>query len=318
MTEQPDTRPLGQIAFDAYNAERGGLTYDGKPTPPWTALGDGVRNGWTASALAVMQAATFVDHRIGGQDAGPERHASKAENAAWDAKVREYWWPIITRDGVIAEDLVLTELGVYSHVLNEVPEVYSAITNDKLSKPSYFASGVISIYEDEQRKAVDEAELELLLDVVEALDPDPATLDVLVELAEGHRLGDLRKAMSESRERQAQFQAIVDRAKGAPVVPAPLPPLTHLAQATAVTTTHPGEVVQAHARALASHRFVALGAGPEGALERLRQDLWEIVRDNLSPSGTVYHVRARVGLIEPDGQVDLSTVPGHDLEVIAP
>ncbi len=40
----------GQVAFEAYNAARGGVTHDGKPTPPWEDLGDGVRSGWEAAA----------------------------------------------------------------------------------------------------------------------------------------------------------------------------------------------------------------------------------------------------------------------------
>lgn len=43
----------GQIAFEAYNASRGGVTHDGRPTPPWEELGDGVREGWEAAARAV-------------------------------------------------------------------------------------------------------------------------------------------------------------------------------------------------------------------------------------------------------------------------
>lgn len=47
-------KPIGQVAFEAYNAARGGLTHDGKPTPPWDALGDGVRAGWEAAARATV------------------------------------------------------------------------------------------------------------------------------------------------------------------------------------------------------------------------------------------------------------------------
>jgi len=43
----------GQVAFEAYNENRGGRTWDGKPTPPWTDLTPGVREGWQAAALAV-------------------------------------------------------------------------------------------------------------------------------------------------------------------------------------------------------------------------------------------------------------------------
>jgi len=45
----------GQVAFEAYNESKGGLTWDGKPIPPWNEVGDPVRDGWEASANAVIQ-----------------------------------------------------------------------------------------------------------------------------------------------------------------------------------------------------------------------------------------------------------------------
>jgi hypothetical protein len=45
------------MAFEAYNASRGGVTYDGKPIPPWGEVGDEVRAAWEASASAVMHLA---------------------------------------------------------------------------------------------------------------------------------------------------------------------------------------------------------------------------------------------------------------------
>lgn len=51
------TKTKGQIAFEAYNQDRGGRTHDGRETPPWEALGDGVRSGWEAAARAVDEAA---------------------------------------------------------------------------------------------------------------------------------------------------------------------------------------------------------------------------------------------------------------------
>lgn len=47
-----DGRSLGQVAFEAYDRERGGLTHDGKPTPKWADLGDGIRKGWEVAAKA--------------------------------------------------------------------------------------------------------------------------------------------------------------------------------------------------------------------------------------------------------------------------
>lgn len=45
--------PLGRLAFEAYNNAKGGVTYDGKPIPPWDAVGDDVRAAWEAAAQAV-------------------------------------------------------------------------------------------------------------------------------------------------------------------------------------------------------------------------------------------------------------------------
>ena len=41
---------LGQIAFEAYNEKKGGKTYDGKPIPPWSEVGDEVRGAWEFAA----------------------------------------------------------------------------------------------------------------------------------------------------------------------------------------------------------------------------------------------------------------------------
>jgi len=53
-----DARTPGQIAFEAYNASKGGITWDGKPIPGWDTLtneaGIAVRAGWEAAARAVL------------------------------------------------------------------------------------------------------------------------------------------------------------------------------------------------------------------------------------------------------------------------
>lgn len=52
-------KSYGQIAFEAYNESKGGLTYDGKPIPPWDTLagsdvGEAVQRAWEAAAAAVL------------------------------------------------------------------------------------------------------------------------------------------------------------------------------------------------------------------------------------------------------------------------
>jgi len=49
-------KSYGQIAFEAYNEAKGGLTWDGKPIPPWSDVGDAVRDGWDSAARAVLNA----------------------------------------------------------------------------------------------------------------------------------------------------------------------------------------------------------------------------------------------------------------------
>lgn len=52
------SKTLGQVAFEAYNDAKGGLTYDGKPIPGWDTLtneaGLTVRAAWEAAALAAV------------------------------------------------------------------------------------------------------------------------------------------------------------------------------------------------------------------------------------------------------------------------
>lgn len=55
-TTKPDRITLGRIAFEAYDKKRGGLTFDGKPTPRWEQLGDPIREAWCVAAEAAVAA----------------------------------------------------------------------------------------------------------------------------------------------------------------------------------------------------------------------------------------------------------------------
>lgn len=51
-------KSLAQIGYEAYNLARGGLTYDGKPIPPWEALpgmpnGREVQEAWHCAARSI-------------------------------------------------------------------------------------------------------------------------------------------------------------------------------------------------------------------------------------------------------------------------
>lgn len=49
-------RVLGQIAFDAYNKDRGGVNHLGKKTPEWEELPEGIQRAWQVAAIAVRDA----------------------------------------------------------------------------------------------------------------------------------------------------------------------------------------------------------------------------------------------------------------------
>lgn len=44
----------GQVAFEAYNEAKGGVTWDGKPIPPWGEVGEEVQQAWKAAAEAAV------------------------------------------------------------------------------------------------------------------------------------------------------------------------------------------------------------------------------------------------------------------------
>lgn len=46
---------IGLIAFQAYNDQVGGKTFDGKDIPKWEEVGKKVQDGWRAAAVAVLQ-----------------------------------------------------------------------------------------------------------------------------------------------------------------------------------------------------------------------------------------------------------------------
>ena len=69
-----------------------------------------------------------------------------------EKEAKEFWKDIIYKDGKLDEEQVMKELTDYYFALQEVPKVYDAITNGKLSKISYFAQTIISEYEDDLTK----------------------------------------------------------------------------------------------------------------------------------------------------------------------
>ena len=63
----------------------------------------------------------------------------------------DFWKEIVTdEDGNVDLDQIQKELSDYSYMLEEVPKVYCAITNNTLSKPFYKAETVITMAQDIQ------------------------------------------------------------------------------------------------------------------------------------------------------------------------
>ena len=65
-----------------------------------------------------------------------------------ECEALDWWRDIVYTDGKLDEGQVLDELVDYYHVLREVPKVYCAITDNRMSKPNYAAADVISEYEE--------------------------------------------------------------------------------------------------------------------------------------------------------------------------
>lgn len=50
-----EEKELAQIAFEAYNEQAGGRTWDDKPIPAWQDVGEKVQANWKAATKALTQ-----------------------------------------------------------------------------------------------------------------------------------------------------------------------------------------------------------------------------------------------------------------------
>ena len=64
-------KTLGQVAFEAYNKSKGGKTWDGKPIPPWTAVGDDVRVAWECAATDAITYFLAEEEKIEAEEQVP-------------------------------------------------------------------------------------------------------------------------------------------------------------------------------------------------------------------------------------------------------
>lgn len=68
----------------------------------------------------------------------------------------EFWKDIVcNEDGSINVEQVKKELSDYYFILEQVPKVYTHITNGLLSKPNYYAKTVIDEFESCQSKLIE-------------------------------------------------------------------------------------------------------------------------------------------------------------------
>jgi hypothetical protein len=56
-----DGKSIGQLAFEAYSEQMGGVTYDNKPIPTWDQVSKSVRDGWHKAAQRVLIFAIETD-----------------------------------------------------------------------------------------------------------------------------------------------------------------------------------------------------------------------------------------------------------------
>lgn len=181
---------LGQVAYDTYYA---GQT----PVLAWQNLSADTHERWNAVALAVAQACVPQRHL---PPARPGPRPTQEEQWQHREAIRDFWLPIIAPAGQVDAEKVLDELSDFSHVLNEVSSVYSSVTGGTLSKPMYYASAVIGVYENHVDDTVNEAVVDVLLDIAEDED-DERLLENLSAQAAAYGCADLQAALAERNRR---------------------------------------------------------------------------------------------------------------------
>lgn len=195
----PERPALGQIAFEAWNraARVGGMV--------WDDLSPSFRDAWTAAATAAVEATPT--RPLPPATPGP-RLSTPEERALADDR-RAFWLPIIAPGGVVDVEQVLLELGDFSHVMTEVPKVYDAITNGRMSKCTYFAGDVISVYEAEVTDSVHAAETEVLIEIAQLFADVPTDVALICSFAEDYGIPDLAGKVAEQKALQARLGALV-------------------------------------------------------------------------------------------------------------
>jgi hypothetical protein len=83
---------LARLMFDAYSAQAGGVTWDGKPIPPFDAVGPKVQASWIAAARAAREALVPVTLSADVHPEGPAATGDVVSLAA--AADASEWWTL--------------------------------------------------------------------------------------------------------------------------------------------------------------------------------------------------------------------------------
>ncbi len=81
-----------------------------------------------------------------------------ATDNKWNMDFEKCWLPLLINEkGELDLQKIKNEFKGYDYLLEQVPKVYIAITNGKLSHPNYKAETVIDCFKDCLDKIIDEA-----------------------------------------------------------------------------------------------------------------------------------------------------------------
>lgn len=95
---------------------------------------------------------------------------------------REYWESIIyNEDGTLNEDAILAELYDFRFIMQQASHVYSEVTGGMLSKPNYYASGVLQAHGDYMEEIIQESRNEAVKDALDMLEAGHTRDEILKE-----------------------------------------------------------------------------------------------------------------------------------------
>jgi hypothetical protein len=85
----------------------------------------------------------------------------------YEQTFESFWKRILVKKGELDMDQVKRELHDFKVMMDNVSQVYCHITGNRMSKPNYDASVVISVYEEEVQKMIQESRAELMNELEE-------------------------------------------------------------------------------------------------------------------------------------------------------